>query len=879
MIRCELYFMSLVLILCSCSVNPYTILLITVIIDKIKEMLQLGQVSLTLAKAKELLEDSTLSVYDQPQVKPKGGEGYLFKATDRKYKSEYTCDQYRFISTGCNNKDKEIYKRYYSIKDPAGKGKQTINSFQRHVYSLRISEFSHTEIPLYLIHYIGDETIHKDSTHGNAKTNTGLFFSTSKRAMDNIAKKVKIEPAKKAYAEYQIEMSKIADQTRLPTDRPRNRKQCANVKYIQNRDALLTNDEIFSTYELMTQTGSFIRKFLIGPDLVVHIAEPEMIKLTSDIIKVSAQHKDLKQVISYDTTFCMGDFYVSVLVCRNVMLDKDPIFPFAFMIHDRKFARYHRDFFHDILKAIGLDKAVNVPFVTDRERGITKAFQATFPKLVNVYCTNHVIRDVGFWVKQFGTTDDVKVLKDDIERLINVVDEATFHEILRVLYTTWTEKFKEYFNKNLKHDLLHHCCDFITRKFPAFVQGAVTNNISESMNNVLKTSVSHKELPLDVLLMAFMQMQKVYLNEFSRALARYGDYQLKPRFNDLEVHHSKVHLGSISKLEDIIKEILQERRVSKSVEKGNLYRSSQKFMAKQCINNEMMGFAPGTGTFTVLSYDKKRVHCVQNFPKPAVCSCPSSGKCYHIFAVEMGLKENITVDKHTYSLSQMRKRMRGREGRSGRKKPRAKDYDYTVIPAPDAREPKDRTHITTSTPKKIPITSTITKDDTLLDATLSTMPDTSLQAANISAIEMDDMHYHTDNVETYPWLMNKHSNVIPSESCRKWIQEVSKPLRKSPRKKQFLKNNKLTSASCLPGMIATEPIFRLKEMNLNNALFMSQLKTKADGQYVIHRHAPDPKKTRNKCCASLVGGGFIWTASREKFQQWAWELILVAATH
>lgn len=40
--------------------------------------------------------------------------------------------------------------------------------------------------------------------------------------------------------------------------------------------------------------------------------------------------------------------------------------------------------------------------------------------------------------------------------------------------------------------------------------------------------------------------------------------------------------------------------------------------------------------------------------------------------------------KRTYSLSMMRKRGRGKETKSGRKKPRTKDFDYTVNPAPDS---------------------------------------------------------------------------------------------------------------------------------------------------------------------------------------------------
>ncbi len=60
-----------------------------------------------------------------------------------------------------------------------------------------------------------------------------------------------------------------------------------------------------------------------------------------------------------------------------------------------------------------------------------------------------------------------------------------------------------------------------------------------------------------------------------------------------------------------------------------------------------------------------------------------TGKCYHILAVEMATGLHLAT-KQTYSLSVMRKRGRGNERKSGRKKARTKDYDYLVNPAPDS---------------------------------------------------------------------------------------------------------------------------------------------------------------------------------------------------
>ena len=63
---------------------------------------------------------------------------------------------------------------------------------------------------------------------------------------------------------------------------------------------------------------------------------PEIIDLARTNL-VEAIKFSYPQILSYDTTFQMGDFCVSVLVMRNTSLVNDPVFPVGFMMHERKF--------------------------------------------------------------------------------------------------------------------------------------------------------------------------------------------------------------------------------------------------------------------------------------------------------------------------------------------------------------------------------------------------------------------------------------------------------------------------------------------------------------------------------------------------------------
>ena len=100
----------------------------------------------------------------------------------------------------------------------------------------------------------------------------------------------------------------------------------------------------------------------------MHLASDNVLTLTKDLIKQSRTNSSPKQLVSYDTTFLLGDFHVSILVARNTCLVDDPIFPVAFLIHTKKYTKYHKAFLVDIFEETGLANSKNIPVV----RGVEK---------------------------------------------------------------------------------------------------------------------------------------------------------------------------------------------------------------------------------------------------------------------------------------------------------------------------------------------------------------------------------------------------------------------------------------------------------------------------------------------------------------------------
>ena len=102
--------------------------------------------------------------------------------------------------------------------------------------------------------------------------------------------------------------------------------------------------------------------------------------------------------------------------------------------------------------------------------------------------------------------------------------------------------FKLYKN-NLYNDLINHSCKFVTSKFTAFSDGkVVTNNISESMNFVIKSITENKQLPIDSIIMVFKQVQDVYSYDFLRGFTGFGNFQLKTEFTCLKKRRTDIVL-------------------------------------------------------------------------------------------------------------------------------------------------------------------------------------------------------------------------------------------------------------------------------------------------------------------------------------------------
>ena len=111
------------------------------------------------------------------------------------------------------------------------------------------------------------------------------------------------------------------------------------------------------------------------------------------------------QLLSYDTTFQLGDFYVSPLLFRNVLFSKSPVMPAAFLVHERKLKHCHEEMMRIVANEIpSLVNGNNViPMVTDDEKAF-EAIDSILPKVQRMLCWNHIISAAKMWLTIFRDT-------------------------------------------------------------------------------------------------------------------------------------------------------------------------------------------------------------------------------------------------------------------------------------------------------------------------------------------------------------------------------------------------------------------------------------------------------------------------------------------
>ena len=281
--------------------------------------------------------------------------------------------------------------------------------------------------------------------------------------------------------------------------------------------------------ELNPEMGEFTKILQLIPSLSIVVANKNLFKNVCDILKTN---KSL--LLGYDTTYSMGDFYVSQVVARHTAFENDPIFPIAALIHQKRDQTSHNLLFRWMRENYPELNSEGVVFVTDRELGITKSLKEIMVKANNVYCWNHVLTDIIAWLDKYqhkGTNADKISYRASCQKLLESKSEEDFDRQLLVEKPLWSQPFVKYFEKHLLEDMKHSCR---YRLEILLTVKSITNNISESMNAAVKRFFEWKESSIDEIVLGLYYLLNYYVHEIQRGFRSTGEWCLKGENSSLK---------------------------------------------------------------------------------------------------------------------------------------------------------------------------------------------------------------------------------------------------------------------------------------------------------------------------------------------------------
>ena len=259
-------------------------------------------------------------------------------------------------------------------------------------------------------------------------------------------------------------------------------------------------------------------------------------------------------LLSYDTTFQLGNFYLSPLLFRHVLFDEKPVIPVAFMIHERKFQSAHEEFVKFISLQLPslLKLKAPIPIITDDESGICNAIDKCLPGVHPLLCWNHLINSIKAWLQHHRPTpEEIPIYVSHLRQLSHQSTERSYQQMLTNLQSDWSKAFVDYYMDNVHQQVSRPLlCEREKKYFVCILQvsetigrwvleklkiysplSGVTNNQSEGFNTLLKHFEKWKEAPLDSMLLGLYQLQVYYHNEIQRGYGGLGNFSLSPVYS------------------------------------------------------------------------------------------------------------------------------------------------------------------------------------------------------------------------------------------------------------------------------------------------------------------------------------------------------------
>ena len=123
--------------------------------------------------------------------------------------------------------------------------------------------------------------------------------------------------------------------------KPRSSKQIESKKYYENDKYVIEDQcEITSMIEVSMEVQYLVKDLKLLPYLTVVLANKTLLLHVKNLYLIYSELE-----LSYDTTYDIGDFYLSPLIFRHRIFIGEPGIPIGYLVHKSRDAESYKVFF------------------------------------------------------------------------------------------------------------------------------------------------------------------------------------------------------------------------------------------------------------------------------------------------------------------------------------------------------------------------------------------------------------------------------------------------------------------------------------------------------------------------------------------------------
>ena len=241
-----------------------------------------------------------------------------------------------------------LHRKFFKIKTTGTKYSKTKRAVGSTKFT-RSAYFLESNRNLVLVRYSGDESLYSPLAHGNSKTDSE-FVRTCPSVIQQIKKDSEIGMSPSQIFDKLNAANRVPSGEYIGVMNARDVKQVKNISTSVKSAKQLTKDEIYNLVLLGYHLEGFVHEIKVFPDLVAILGLPEIFDSFSQLLDIDDTTFSI--CLGYDTTFNLGDFYVTPLIFRHILFENRPTIPLAFLIHERKYQKCHERLFDYLIEKI-----------------------------------------------------------------------------------------------------------------------------------------------------------------------------------------------------------------------------------------------------------------------------------------------------------------------------------------------------------------------------------------------------------------------------------------------------------------------------------------------------------------------------------------------